>query len=480
MQAVVIGGGVVGSLIARELTRYKIEVVLVEKSEDIGQGVTKANSAILHGGYDDPPDTLRAKLCAAGNSMFTRLSEELKFPVKRTGSLVVARGRDELPRLEELLENGIRNGVEGLRIVEKSELKSLEPYISDEFNFALLCSSAGITEPWMVAISSSINVSENGGKIITSDEVVGGTMRNGRIEKVLLRSGRKLRADLVINAAGVFFERVASSFGVDVPSVKLRKGEYILLDKKASSLVKRIIFPLPTAEGKGRLVVPTVDGGVLLGPTSVELPGFTPEDVSTTYEGLVSVRNSGEYLIPGIDNPGWYVKSFAGLRPETDQKDFYIRKAEELENFITVGAIRSPGLTAAPAIAEYVVTRIVPETGIRLVERDDFVSSIKERERIKELSFERASQLIDKDPAYGRIVCQCNEVSETEVIQAIRDGARTVDGIKFRTRAGFGRCQGGFCSSSIARILARELKKDLSEIRQNNERSWIVSEKVRQ
>ncbi len=332
----------------------------------------------------------------------------------------------------------------------------------------------------MVAISSSINVSENGGRIITSDEVVGGTMRNGRIEKVLLRSGRKLRADLVINAAGVFFERVASSFGVDVPSVKLRKGEYILLDKKASSLVKRIIFPLPTAEGKGRLVVPTVDGGVLLGPTSVELPGFTPEDVSTTYEGLVSVRNSGEYLIPGIDNPGWYVKSFAGLRPETDQKDFYIRKAEELENFITVGAIRSPGLTAAPAIAEYVVTRIVPETGIRLVERDDFVSSIKERERIKELSFERVSQLIDKDPAYGRIVCQCNEVSETEVIQAIRDGARTVDGVKFRTRAGFGRCQGGFCSSSIARILARELKKDLSEIRQNNERSWIVSEKVRQ
>jgi glycerol-3-phosphate dehydrogenase len=256
----------------------------------------------------------------------------------------------------------------------------------------------------MVAIASAMNVAANGGEVITNDEVVGGRIVQGKVVEVCLRSGRRLESDLVINAAGLFFEEVASRFGVDVPRVKLRKGEYILLDRKASSLVRRIVFPLPGAEGKGRLVVPTVDGGVLLGPTSVELPGFAPEDVSTTDEGLVSVRNSGEYLIPGIDNPGWYIKSFAGLRPETDQKDFYIKRAEELRNFITVGAIRSPGLTAAPAIAEYVVSKIVPEAEVNLVERDDFIPIIEERERIKEIAFERVAQLIERNPEYGRIV----------------------------------------------------------------------------
>jgi len=480
MQAVVVGGGVVGSLIARELSRYRMKVILVDKSEDIGQGISKANSAILHGGYDDPPGTLRARFCAVGNSMFTKLSEELKFPVKRIGSIVVARNESDLPKLKELLENGVKNGVQDLKIVGKSELKNLEPHISDDFKFALFCGSAAITEPWMVAIASAMNVVANGGQVITNDEVVGGRIVQGKVVEVCLRSGRRLESDLVINAAGLFFEEVASRFGIDVPRVKLRKGEYILLDRKASSLVRRIVFPLPTAEGKGRLVVPTVDGGVLLGPTSVELPGFAPEDVSTTDEGLVSVRNSGEYLIPGIDNPAWYIKSFAGLRPETDQKDFYIRRAEELQNFITVGAMRSPGLTSAPAIAEYVVSRIVPEAEVNLVEKDDFVPIIEERERIKEIAFERVAQLIERNPKYGRIVCQCNEVSEAEIIQAIRDGARTIDGVKFRTRAGFGRCQGGFCSWNIAKIIARELNKELCDVRQNGEGSWIVDGKVRQ
>lgn len=480
MQAVVIGGGVVGSLIARELSRFRIKVVLVEKSEDIGQGVTKANSAILHGGYDDPPGTLRARFCAPGNLMFDKLAEELKFPVKRTGSIVVAKDRNELPKLEELLQNGINNGVKDLRIVGKNELRELEPHISDEFNYALFCGTAGITEPWMVAIASAMNVAANGGEVVAGEEVIGGKINEGRVTEVFLSSGRKIEADLVINAAGLFYEKVASAFNVNVPPVHLRKGEYILLDKKASELVNMIIFPLPTAAGKGKLVVPTVDGGVLLGPTSVELPEFSPEDVSTTDSGLTSVRESGEYLIPGIDNAKWFIKSFAGLRPETVQKDFYIKRAEELANFITVGAMRSPGLTAAPAIAEFVVSMIVPETGIDLVRRDDFVPCLEERVKIKELPAGKVSEMIDENPAYGRIVCQCNEVSEAEIVQAIRDGARTIDGIKFRTRAGFGRCQGGFCSWNIAKILARELKKDLSEVRQNSEGSWIVDGKVRQ
>lgn len=479
MQAVVIGGGVVGALIARELSKLNLSVVLIEKKSDLGQGISKANSAILHGGYDDPPGSLRAKLCAKGNKLYSELSSELKFPVKRTGSLVVAKGRKELARLEALLRDGRKNGVEGLRIVKRNELRLLEPGISNKFDHALYCESAGITEPWMVAIAAAMNARKNGARIVVGEGVVGGRIDNRRVRTVKLKTGREIEADLVINAAGLFYEEVAKLFGVSVPPVKLRKGEYILLDKQASGLVRRIVFPLPSAAGKGRLVLPTIDGGVLLGPTSYELADFAPEDTSTTDEGLSSVRNSGSELIPSIDDPRWFVKSFAGLRPETAQKDFFIERAEEVENFITAGATRSPGLTAAPAIAQYVVQELLPETGVRLERRKSFDPFLEENLRIKELSFERIAELIEDDPGYGRIVCQCNQVSEAEVIQAIRDGARTVDGVKFRTRAGFGRCQGGFCSWKIASILAQELGKESSDIRQNSPESWITDGKVR-
>jgi glycerol-3-phosphate dehydrogenase len=479
MQTLVIGGGLVGALIARELTRYEMKVLLVEKREDLGQGITKANSAILHGGYDDPPNTLRGKLCAKGNRLYNQLAEELKIAVNRVGSIVVAKGEEELRKLEILLENGKANSVEGLRIVGRQELRKLEPGLSKEFDYALLCESAGVIEPWMVAIAASMNAVNNGAEIITGNGVVGAIVESKRAKRVKLSSGREIEADLVINASGLFYEQVSSFFGVYAPPVKLRKGEYILLDKRASTLVNRVIFPLPTAAGKGRLVVPTIDGGVLLGPTSVEFSDFFPEDVSTTAEGLISVRESGDDLIPGIDSPQWFLKSFAGLRPESPQKDFYIKKADELENFITVGAIRSPGLTAAPAIAEYVVGEVIGSMDLKLTPKDDFNPFIDERLRIKELPFEEVARLIEADPKYGRIICQCNEVSEAEVIQAIKDGARTVDGVKFRTRAGFGRCQGGFCSWKIASILARELNKDMSGVRQNSQNSWIINGKVR-
>jgi len=481
MRSVVIGGGVIGTLIARQLSKFEGEVILIEKREDLGQGITKANSAIIHGGYDDPPASLRGRLCARGNELYDRLARELKVPVNRIGSIVVARNEEELKKLEELLVNGQANGVRDLRIVGREELHELEPAISSVFNYALYCGSAGITEPWMVAIAASINAARNGAEIITGDGVVGGRVEEGSIKSLRLASGREIKnIDIVINATGLFYEKVARLFDVEVPPVKLRRGEYILLDKRASDLVRRIVFPLPTASGKGRLVPPTIDGGVLLGPTSEELQDFTPQELKTTAEGLYSVRQSGKELIPGIDSPQWYVKSFAGIRPESSGKDFYIKAACEIDNFITVGAIRSPGLTAAPAIAEYVVLELLPSIGVSLEEKRNFDPFIEEQTRIKELPFEAISSLIESDPLYGKIICQCNEVSEAEIVQSIRDGARTIDGVKFRTRAGFGRCQGGFCSWKIASILSRELGKDLSEIRQNVPESWITDGKVRE
>jgi glycerol-3-phosphate dehydrogenase len=481
MRSVVIGGGVIGTLIARQLSRFEGEVILIEKREDLGQGITKANSAIIHGGYDDPPASLRGKLCVRGNELYDGLARELKVPVNRIGSIVVAKNEEELKKLQELLLNGQANGVRDLRIVGREELQMLEPAISSAFNYALYCGSAGITEPWMVAIAASINAARNGAEIITGDGVVGGRIEKNSIKCLSLASGREIEnVDIVINAAGLFYEKVARLFNVEVPPVKLRRGEYILLDKKARDLVRRIVFPLPSAAGKGRLVVPTIDGGVLLGPTSEELQDFTPQELKTTVEGLDSVRRSGRELIPGIDSPQWYIKSFAGIRPESSGKDFYIKAAREINNFVTVGAIRSPGLTAAPAIAEHVVLELLPSIGVSLKEKRDFDPFIEERIRIKELPFETVSSLIENDHRYGRIICQCNEVSEAENVQSIRDGARTVDGVKFRTRAGFGRCQGGFCSWKIASILSRELGKDLSEIRQNVPESWITDGKVRE
>lgn len=479
MRIVVIGGGIIGSLIAKELSKSDEDVILIEKKNDFGQGVTKANSAIIHGGYDDPSSTVRGKLCSLGNKMYTEISEELGVPIKRSGSIVVGRTDEELQILEELYKQGIENEVNGLSIVKKEKLKEIEPFLSEEFNYALYCESAGITEPWMVAIAAVDFAKKNGAEIIKGDPVVGGKLNGHKIKNLELQSGRKIEADLVINATGLYYNHVASLFGVETPDVHLRKGQYILLDKKASSMVNNVVFPLPGKKGKGKLVVPTIDGGVLLGPTAEDISEFSPEDVSTTYKGVLEIIESAEELIPGIAKPGWILKTFAGLRPETKNKDFYIKAATELDNFITVGAIRSPGLTAAPAIAKYVIEELIMrKMGINLSIGNNS-RSLGKIERIKEETFEEVSKLIEKDPLYGRIICQCNQVSEKEIIDAIHEGADTIDGVKFRTRAGFGRCQGGFCISKIAGILSRELGISLEEVKLNEKEAWILDGRVR-
>lgn len=480
MKFAIIGGGVIGSLIAWKLSKYDAEVVLIEKRSDFGQGITKANSAILHGGYDDPPNSLRARFCVLGNQMYRTLSQELAFGVRWTGSLVLAKDTsEEIERLKELLKKGEENNVKGLQIIDRNGIDKIQPGIAEDYKYALYCPTAGVTEPWEIAINAAEGAALNGATLIRGDGVVGGEVANGTIKTLKLSSGKIIAADMVINAAGLYYEQVARLFGVKVPGVFLRKGQYILLDKIAGTLVETVIFPLPDEKGKGKLVVPTVDGGVLLGPTSEDLPGFSPEDVSTTLEGINEVMEAGEQLMPGLARREWVIKSFAGLRPETKEKDFFIQRSEELKNFITVGAIRSPGLTAAPAIAKYVVEGIIQEEiGLTLAEKT-CIRYPEKKIRVKEKEFNELAEEISKEPSLGKIICHCNQVSEKEIVEAIRNGATTIDGIKFRTRAGFGRCQGGFCGWKIARILARELNIDISEVMQNENESWLVKEKVR-
>ncbi|MEA2066174.1 MAG: NAD(P)/FAD-dependent oxidoreductase [Thermotogota bacterium] len=480
MKVAVIGGGIVGSLLAYELSKYDLELILIEKNNDFGQEVTKANSAIIHGGYDDPPGSLRAELCSDGNRKYDILSKELSLPVKRIGSLVVSDDTsDSEKRLEELYRRGIKNGVEGLSILSSDKLQSIEPNLDEKYSKALYCKSAAITEPWMVAVLAAKGAEKNGARLITGDEVVDSISKGRNIKKVVLSSGEEIEVNLVLNAAGVYFNKVARIFGVRTPEIILVKGQYLLLDHLASELVSTIIFPLPSKKGKGKLIVPTIDGGILLGPTSEAIDGFNPEELSTTSKGIKEVADAGEEFIHGIARPKWFIKTFAGLRPETPNKDFYIKLSSEKTNFITVGGMRSPGLTAAPAVADYVIEYLIQEKmGITLV-KNDRVRSISPGLRIKELSFEDASKKIEENSSYGRIICQCNQVSEKEIRDAIRDGARTLDDVKFRTRATFGRCQGGFCTWKIMKIISEELNIPLEEVKKNDKGSELLDGKVR-
>jgi len=482
MKILVIGGGIVGSLLTKELSKYEnIDVTLVEANYDLGAGVTKANSAILHGGYDDEPGTLRAKLCARGNKMYDDLVDELGVPVQRTGSLVVSEGSDrDKKKIIELYKRGIANGVSGMKIVEGEELRRIEPYLSPVFKYGLYCSSAGITEPWITAINSGKLAELNGAEIVLGDKVVGGLVRNKKAISAELHSGEKIQADIFINCAGLYYEEIAKYFDAEVEKVLLRKGEYLLLDKAAKQFVNGVIFPLPTKMGKGKLVLPTIDGGVFLGPTSKNLKSFDPEDLATTRNGLEEILKSSDELVPGISKFNWIIKSFAGLRPETEGKDFIIKRDEEISNFITVGGIRSPGLTAAPAISEYVINEILNgQMNIKLIKKEKIVERIPAKIRVKEESFERISELIEKDELYGRIICQCNQVSEREIVDAIHSGARTIESVKLRTRAGFGRCQGGFCTWKVAKIISRETGIELEKLIMNNENSYLLEGKVR-
>lgn len=453
----VIGAGVVGAMVARELTRYGARVCILEKENDVAMGATKANSAIVHAGFDAKTGTLKAKLNVAGSKMMKKVTDELGVKYKNNGSLVIGFGDEDKAVLTELLARGNANGVAGLELLGADELHKKEPNISANATCALYAPTGAIVCPYELCIAAAGNAMDNGAELKTGFEVDKIEKKNGFY--VLSSVDDCVEARFVVNAAGVYSDKVAKMAGDDSFSISPRRGEYILLDKDCGSLVKCTVFRTPVKKGKGILVSPTVDGNLLVGPTAEDIED--KENKSTTASGLSKVISEGTENLVSLP-VGKTITSFCGLRSVGDTGDFIINIKD---GFVNAAGIESPGLSASPAIAEY-VAELLFENGLEKRENKNFNPARKPSHVFREASAEEKNRIIKEKPEYGRMICRCENVTEGEIIEAIHTNpcARDVDGVKRRTRAGMGRCQGGFCLPSVMEILSRELGVPYEEI----------------
>ena len=466
---IIIGAGVSGCAAARELSRYKVRVCVLEKAEDVCCGTSKANSAIAHAGYDAPTGSLMAKLNVQGNQMMEQLSTELDFEFQRIGSLVICRDAEDLPNLQALYDRGAANGVTGLRIVEKEELRQMEPNISDDAVAALYAPTAGIVCPFGMNIAFAENAAVNGVEFRFDTEVqsVKKTEKGWLIET----NQGQFEAKCVVNAAGVNADVIHNMVSEQKIRITPRRGDYCLLDKSAGGHVSRVIFALPGKYGKGILVTPTVHGNLLVGPTAVDTEN--KEGSNTTREGLDQVIEKAGENVKNLPMRS-VITSFAGLRAHEENHEFIIGEVEGAVGFVDCAGIESPGLTASPAIG-VMVAGIVREI-LQPEVNPSFDGTRKGILKPQALPVEERRQLIRDNPAYGNIICRCEMVTEGEIIDAITRplGAKSLDGVKRRTRAGMGRCQAGFCSPRVMEILARECGKDISDITKAGGESRIV------
>lgn len=478
---VIIGAGVSGCAIARELSRLELRIVVLEKALDVCEGTSKANSGIVHAGYDAVPGTLKAKLNVAGSRKMEALSKELDFSYRRNGSIVLCFDEKEQHRLSELKERGEANGVEGLRILDRQELTELEPNVGDEAVAALYAPTGGIVCPFGLTIALAENAADNGVEFQFDQEVKSIERKE---EGYLVTAGENAyETRVVINAAGVYADRIHNLVSKDYMEITPRKGEYMLYDKKTGNMVNATLFQLPTALGKGILVTPTVHGNLLTGPTAQDIQDR--EGTDTSREGLSQASEKAALSVKQIPARD-VITSFSGLRAhitawtpaeggrEAAGEDFVIGEAADAPGFIDVAGMESPGLSCAPATGEYVAELV--RKLLNPEEKKNFISTRKGIPNMALASDEERHQLISENPAYGNVICRCEMVTEGEISDAIHrtPGAVTVDGIKRRTRAGMGRCQSGFCNPRVVEILARELQKDESEIRKSGKDSWFI------
>lgn len=463
----IVGGGVVGTAIARELSRYRLDVILFEKEAELAFGVSKSNSGIIHPGTQTKPGSLKGRLCVLGNRLTKKIAKELYIDFRQVGELIVAFNEEERNRLAQLKADGDALGVPGLRIVDSRWLRKNEPNLSDRAIAALYAPTAGIISPYRWVYDFAENAAANGVEILTATEVVSITSTDAGIE--IGTSAGRFRAGYVINAAGLYADDVSRMAGVDSFTIKPRKGEEFLLDKKREHMTRHLLFPLPSGTSKGILVTRTSDGNPMIGPTAEDVDDKT--DLSTTEEGLRRVLEGARRLVPSV-NGNDIIAYFAGLRPAAGD-DFIIRHEEKAPGFINVAGIQSPGLTAAPAIA-LEVAGILRGLGLALKRKPVFRRHRKKENHLFSMPIGRAKRLIGKDPAYGDIVCRCEMVSAGEVREAIARGAKTMDGIKFRTRAQAGRCHGSFCTTRIMKILSEGSAIPLAEVTKRGGASRIV------
>ncbi len=467
IEVVIIGGGIVGASLAYELAKYQLEAVLVEKEAELSFGVSKSNSGIVHTGFQDDPSSLKARLAVRGNQLYREIAKPLDFPFIPTGELVVA-FPGERERVEHIKENGERLRIPGLEIVDAKWIRENEPNLSSEIECALLGPTAAVINPYEVIYAMTENAASNGVSISCDNEVISIEERRSNGWKVKTSRSEYITR-YVINAAGLSADTISRMAGISAPRIIPWKGEEFILDRHADRLTKRIIFPVPRKETKGTLVIPTVDGNTMIGPTAEKIDD--KGDLTTSDAGKKNVLRSIQRIVPCV-REDQIIASFAGLRPTIAEDEFYI--SEDREGFVNIVGIKSPGLTAAPAIAEYVVGMI--ERKMKLSPRPGYIAARSAIPRFRHLGSDERNLLIKEDPEYGEVVCRCELVTKSEVREAIKRGARTLDGIKFRTRSQMGRCHGAFCTMKIMALMAEELGVPYDQITKRGRGSELVRE----
>ena len=463
---VVIGAGCVGAMTIRELTKYNVKACILEKENDVSLGATRANSAIVHAGFDAEPGTLKAKLNVRGAKLFRTVTKELGVKFINNGSLVIGFDEKDKEHLELLYDRGIKNGVE-VKMLDKKEVHDLEPNLTDEVKYALYAPYGAITCPYELTIAAVGNAMDNGADLKLNFKVTDIKEENG-IYKITSENGEVVEAKVVINASGVYSDKIASMVGDTTFTITPRRGEYILLDKVNGDIVKNTIFRTPSNMGKGILVSPTVDGNLITGPTSFNIED--KDDNSTTDEGFSLVIKQSQENVNGVNYKNT-IRSFCGVRAVGSTGDFILTSPKH--GFINAGGIESPGLSASPAIAEYIV-EMVKEV-MPLSKNENFNPIRKPMHFFKEATIEEKNEIIKKDKSFGKIICRCETVTEGEILEAIRTNPKPtdLDGVKRRTRAQMGRCQGGFCMPYIVNLLAKELNIPVTEVTKSGKGSFV-------
>ncbi|MDO8804650.1 MAG: NAD(P)/FAD-dependent oxidoreductase [Elusimicrobiota bacterium] len=449
---IIVGAGVTGAAIARELSRYKLKILILEKEAEPAFGVSKSNSGIVHAGTQNPPSSVKGWLCVEGNRLLREeIAEDLGLNFVQCGQLVVIFDLADLPELEKIKKEGEELGVKGLELVDRAWLDAKEPNLGPEVKAALLAPSAGIISPYRFVYALVENAVKNGAELKTSRKVSAIRRPAGGGFEVVA-GGEVFRARFLVNAAGLYADEVSALAGAPTFKITPRRGEEYLLDKKREHLTEHIIFPLPSKTSKGILIIKTSDGNPMIGPTANDVEDR--EDLSTSDEGLAEVLAGARRMVPSISKDD-IIAYFAGLRPVSG-KDFVIRHEDSAPGLVNAAGIQSPGLTSAPAIA-VMVAGILKEHGLKLEPKEEFHRLRPRPVHLFQVPPEETRRLIEKNPAYGDIVCRCELVSAQEIREALKRGARTLDGVKFRTRAQAGRCHGGFCTTRIMKIMQEEL-----------------------
>ena len=458
------------------LSKYRLNVAVLEAENDVAIGTSKANSAIIHAGYDPVPGTLMARLNVEGNKLVGEISEQLHVPISHCGSLVIAFSDSELEHLKKLYDRGIKNGVPELYLLDREETLKEEPNLSEEVCGSLYAKTASVISPWDLTLAMAEVAVKNGTDLFLNTKVNAITKEDG-IFTVTAENGNTFKGKYIVNAAGVYSDVVHEMIGEKEFTVNPTKGEYCLLDKSEGTRVKHVIFQCPNELGKGVLVGPTVHGNLIVGPNAE--PGTGRDDKANTSKALDFVKKTALRSVPSIsfrEN----IRNFAGVRANTEFDEFLIGESKTVKGFLNLAGIKSPGLTASPAIGKY-ACELLETMGLELVEKDDF-DNTREVIRFKELGAEEKNDLIKKDPRYGRVICRCETVTEGEIVASLHEviPARSIAGVKRRCNAGMGRCQGGFCSPRVAAIIARELGIDETEIMEDRAESYVLIGKLKE